>query len=60
MQISFSAKTAIEQSAKQIKDQVAVSILKKSMDQTKQMMRELIQKNLQPPKNMDGSISVYA
>ena len=62
MQIFFGgdmATLATMQSQQKVKEQAQVSLLKKMMEQTQQMMQEL-QKSLQPPKNDEGSISLYA
>ena len=62
MQISFGgdmAALATMQSQQKVKEQTQVGLLKKMMEQTQQMMQEL-QKSLQPPKNDEGSISLYA
>ena len=62
MQISFGsdmAALATMQSQQKVKEQAQVVLLKKIMQQTQQMMQEL-QKSLQPPKNDQGSISLYA
>ena len=62
MQISSTqdaATLATLQSQQKVKEQMQVSLLKKMMEQTRQMMQEL-QKSLQPPKNDQGSISLYA
>lgn len=50
---------ATAKAQKNVKDQVQVSILKESMKLTEKLMQEL-QKNLQPPKNPQGKISIYA
>ena len=62
MQVSFGgdvATLATMQSQQKVKEQTQVSLLKKMMEQTQQMMQEL-QKSLQPSKNDEGSISLYA
>ena len=53
---------------KRVKDEVAVSLLKKSMDIQKELMQKMleqvqqIQQNAQktPPANPDGNLSLYA
>ena len=62
MQISFGgdmATLATMQSQQKVKEQAQVVLFKKMMQQTQQIMQEL-QKSLQPPKNDQGSISLYA
>ncbi len=62
MQVSFGgdmAAMATMQSQRKVKEQNQVALLKKMMEQTQQMMQEL-QRSLQPPKNDQGSISLYA
>ena len=54
------ASYATAKATQQVKEQVAVSLLKKSLEQTKRMMAELLQKPPQPPKNDQGTISLYA
>ena len=44
----------------EVKAQAQVSLVKKSMELTEKLMQELLQKGLQPPKNDQGSISLYA
>ncbi|BCD61408.1 hypothetical protein NitYY0826_C0254 [Nitratiruptor sp. YY08-26] len=60
MKVADVAQYAIMTLTRQTKEQIAVSLLKKSIEQTKQMMEELVQKSLQPPKNEKGTLSLYA
>ncbi|SMC08900.1 hypothetical protein [Nitratiruptor tergarcus] len=60
MKVADVAQYAIMTSTRQTKEQIAMNLLKKSIEQTKQMMEELAQKSLQPPKNEKGTLSLYA
>jgi len=64
MQVNDVAAYSIYKAKQDVKSQINVSILKKSMELTQKMMQEL-QKGLQeanpkPPANPNGSISLYA
>ena len=61
MQVNDAAQYSTLQTQTQVKEQANVSILKKTMEQTEQLVQEL-QKSLQkmPPPNPNGKISLYA
>ena len=63
MQISSATDVATYSTYKaqeEVKAQAQVGLVKKSMELTEKLMQELLQKGLQPPKNDQGSISLYA